>query len=157
MERVEDVISEYQDNLENQVNQIEDTPKEGTSTDAEAQTEGTQNILISFHELREINGVLHIETQSGLTDQEKIKFLEETEYPSFKGKSREGREKGEMARSKLFDVADTAKLKADYLRLGRGRAVVSERVLEMIKEEANNDLTRLENFKRWFRIRTYWP
>ena len=77
----------------------------------------------------------------GLPDDEKIDYLEETEYPWFPGKAREAWKKGEAARAKLFeDVADTAKLKADYLRLRKGRAVDSERILRIMREEANNEL-----------------
>ena len=110
---------------------------------------------LTEQELREFAGVLN---PKGATAEVRIKALE-VQADHWKAERKEA-EKGsgeevERARSeitKLESLEKTARLQADFERLKNNEKPVHEETLDIINDEIQeNDLTKLERFKRWAR------
>ena len=114
---------------------------------------------LTEQELREFAGVLN---PKGVTAEVRIKALEaqadhwkterkETEKVVEKGSPKEvERAKSEI--TKLESLEKTARLQADFERLKNNEKPIHDETLDIINDEIQeNDLSKLERFKRWAR------
>ena len=113
---------------------------------------------ITANELRELRGTLYaredpIEGIEGVEpNEERIKAIG-IEMDHWKKESDKAKAEGKDNKALLYDaMRKAAELKADKIRLKLSQKLVSEEVVSMMEEATdNNDLTRLERFKKWAR------
>ena len=108
---------------------------------------------LTENEIREFAGLLN---PKGQTAEEKIEYLKilENDWRRFAdrfGNRVEGDASENLLKKTLYEsIAETAKLKADELRLRANIRPESEIAQNTVREEAEkNDLTRFERFKNW--------
>ena len=111
----------------------------------------SEKLYLTEAELREFRGILDIDKQQGQTVEEQLDLLENVEKPHWLNKAQEAENEGKTERAKLLkSAADTAQLKADYIRLKNNIPVESEEVQSILDEETEtNPLTRFEKFKKF--------
>ena len=113
----------------------------------------SDKLYLTEAELREYRGTLDIDKQQGQTVEQQLDLLENVEKPHWLKKAQEAENEGKTERAKLLrSAADTAQLKADYIRLKNNIPIESEEVKSILDEEIEtNPLTRFEKFKKWSR------
>ena len=110
---------------------------------------------LTEQELREFAGVLN---PKGATAKDRIKALEvqadhwKTERKEAEKGSGEEVERVRSEITKLESLEKTARLQADFERLKNNEKPIHEETLDIINDEVQeNDLSKLERFKRWAR------
>ena len=149
---------EYQQTPESLVKNLPDYAVENIlNASAERISDEIDQITATLteQELREFAGVLN---PKGATAEVKIKALEvQADYwKTERGEVEKGSPKEvERARSeitKLESLEKTARLQADFERLKNNEKPIHEETLDIINDEIQeNDLSKLERFKRWAR------
>ena len=105
--------------------------------------EQSRGVFVTEQEVRELRGILNpkgpsavkIEALEIVADQYRLRSLNEGEP---------------LAESFYKNVSEVAKLKADSIRMKDGLKPEHEEAINMVENEIeNNDLSRLERFKKW--------
>ena len=152
------VVREYQQTPESLIKNLPDYAVEDIlNASVERISDEIDQITATLteQELREFAGVLN---PKGATAEVRIKALEvqADHWKTERKKAEDGSGKGvERARSeitKLESLEKTAKLQADFERLKNNEKPIHEETLDIINDEIQeNDLSKLERFKRWAR------
>ena len=110
-----------------------------------------EKLYLTEAELREFRGALDIDKQQGQTVEQQLDLLENVEKPHWLNRAQEAEDDGKTERAKLLkSAADTAQLKADYIRLKNNIPPESEEVQSILEEETRtNPLTTLQKFANW--------
>ena len=155
-------VREYQQTPESLVKNLPDYAVEDIlNASAERISDEIDQITATLieQELREFAGVLN---PKGATAEVRIKALEaqadhwktereEAESATEKGSPNEV-EKARSEITKLESLEKTARLQADFERLKNNEKPIHEETLDIINDEIQeNDLSKLERFKRWAR------
>ena len=151
-------VREYQQTPESLVKNLPDYAVEDIlNASAERISDEIDQITATLteQELREFAGVLN---PKGATAEDRIKALEvQADHWKAVRKKAEDGSGGEVERvrseiTKLESLEKTAKLQADFERLKNNEKPIHEETLDIINDEVQeNDLSKLERFKRWAR------
>ena len=163
------LVNEFLNSMDGAVREYEKTPeslvknlpdyavKDILNASAERISDEIDQITATLteQELREFAGVLN---PKGVTAEVRIKALEvqadhwKTERKKAEDGSGKEVEKARSEITKLESLEKTARLQADFERLKNNEKPVHEETLDIINDEIQeNDLSKLERFKRWAR------